>query len=99
MYALLTLMSQMVQIYIWVIIASAVLSWLVAFDVVNMRNRYVYMFAELLCRFTGPVYSRIRRFLPPMGGLDLAPLVLLLALMFGRNLMWEVFGPMAVGAY
>ena len=99
MYALLTLISQIIQIYIWVIIASAVLSWLVAFDVVNMRNRYVYKFGDLLSRLTEPVYSRIRWFLPPMGGLDLAPLVLLLALMFGRNLMWEVFGPMATGAY
>lgn len=99
MLSLLTLISQIIQIYIWIIIASAILSWLVAFDVVNLRNRYIYLIGDALSRLTEPAYRRIRMFLPTMGGLDLAPLILLLALVFLRNIMWEVFGPMAMGAY
>jgi YggT family protein len=99
MYALLTLVSQIIEIYIWVIIASAILSWLVAFNVINLRNRYVYLVGDALSRLTEPAYRRIRRFLPAVGGLDLSPLILLLGLMFLRNLMWEVFGPMATGGY
>ena len=99
MLSLLTLISQIIQIYILIIIASAVLSWLVAFDIVNLRNRYVYLIGDAISRVTEPAYRRIRMFLPQMGGLDLAPLVLLLALIFLRNIMWEVFGPTAMGGY
>ena len=56
MYALLTLISQLIEFYIWIIIASAVLSWLVAFDVVNMRNRFVYLIGDALNRLTEPAY-------------------------------------------
>jgi YggT family protein len=97
MVALLTLISQLIEFYIWIIIASAVLSWLVAFEVINMRNRFVYLIGDALNRLTEPVYRRIRRFLPDMGGIDLSPLVLIFGLMFLRNLMWELLGPMAMG--
>ena len=97
MGALLTLISQLIQFYIWIVIASAVLSWLVAFDVVNMRNRFVFMIGDALNRLTEPVYVRIRRFLPDMGGLDLSPLIVIFGLIFLRNLMWEVLGPSVYG--
>lgn len=96
MYALLTLVSQLIEFYIWIIIASAVLSWLVAFDVVNMRNRFVFLFGDALNRLTEPAYRRIRRYLPDMGGIDLSPIVLIFGLMFLRNLMRELLGPMAL---
>ena len=99
MYAILTLVSQIIEIYIWIIIASAVLSWLLAFGVINPSNRFVYMIAAGLHRLTEPAYRRIRRFVPSMGGLDLAPLILILGLMFLRNLLWEVFGPTVAGVY
>ena len=100
MYALLTLISQLIEFYIWIIIASAVLSWLVAFDIINMRNRFVYLVGDALNRLTEPAYARIRRFLPDMGGIDLSPLVLIFGLMFLRNLMWEMLGPVAIsGGY
>ena len=83
--------------YIWIVIASAVLSWLVAFDVVNMRNRFIFMIGDALNRLTEPVYARIRRFLPDMGGLDLSPLIVIFGLIFLRNLMWEVLGPSVYG--
>ncbi len=95
MGALLTLVSQLIEFYIWIIIASAVLSWLVAFDVINMRNRFVYLIGDALNRMTEPVYRRIRQFLPDMGGLDLSPLIVIFGLMFLRNLMWEMLGPLA----
>ena len=92
---MLTLVSQLIEFYIWIIIASAVLSWLVAFDVINMRNRFVYLIGDALNRMTEPVYRRIRQFLPDMGGLDLSPLIVIFGLMFLRNLMWEMLGPLA----
>ncbi|MBT7642977.1 MAG: YggT family protein [Rhodobiaceae bacterium] len=98
MVALLTLISQLIEFYIWIIIASAVLSWLVAFDVVNLRNRYVFLFGDALNRLTEPAYRRIRRVLPNMGGLDLSPIVLIFGLMFLRNLMWEMLGPLATSS-
>lgn len=97
MGALLTLISQLIEFYIWIVIASAVLSWLVAFDVINMRNRIVFMIGDALNRLTEPVYVRIRRFLPDMGGLDLSPLIVIFGLIFLRNLIWEVLGPSVYG--
>ena len=91
MYSVLMLIDRIIDIYVWVIILSAVLSWLVAFDVVNMRNRFVYLVGDTLNRLTEPVYRPIRRLLPDMGGLDLSPLIVILALWFLRDLMWELF--------
>ena len=67
------------------------LSWLVAFDIVNMRNRLVYLVGDTLNRLTEPVYRPVRRFLPDMGGLDLSPLIVILGLWFLRDIMWELF--------
>lgn len=91
MYSVLMLIDRIIDIYVWVIILSAVLSWLVAFDIVNMRNRFVYLVGDALNRITEPVYRPIRRFLPDMGGLDLSPLIVILFLWFLRDLMWELF--------
>ena len=91
MYSVLMLIDRIIDIYVWVIILSAVLSWLVAFDVVNMRNRFVYLVGDMLNRLTEPVYRPVRRLLPDMGGLDLSPLIVILALWFLRDLMWELF--------
>ena len=91
MYSVLMLIDRIIDIYVWVIILSAVLSWLVPFDIVNMRNRFVYLIGDALNRITEPVYRPIRRFLPDMGGLDLSPLIVILGLWFLRDLMWELF--------
>ena len=91
MYSVLMLIDRIIDIYVWVIILSAVLSWLVAFDIVNMRNRFLYLVGDALNRITEPVYRPIRRFLPDMGGLDLSPLIVILGLWFLRDLMWELF--------
>ena len=91
MYSFLMLIDRIIDLYVWVIILSAVLSWLVAFDIVNMRNRFVYLVGDTLNRLTEPVYRPLRRFLPNMGGLDLSPLIVILGLWFLRDIMWELF--------
>jgi YggT family protein len=71
------------------LIASAVLSWLVAFNVVNPHNRLVATVGEFLYRITEPALAPVRRFLPSFGGLDLSPVVVILLLIFVRNLLSE----------
>jgi YggT family protein len=91
MNSLISLIATIIQIYIYILIASAVLSWLIAFNVVNMRNQFVAMLAEALWRLTEPVLRPIRNFLPSLGGLDLSPVVLILLLIFIQNLLFEYF--------
>lgn len=71
-----------IDLYIWAIIISAILSWLVAFNVLNTSNRFVYMVGDFLYRVTEPALRPIRKILPIMGGIDLSPIVLILALWF-----------------
>ena len=83
------LISTIIEVYIWILIASAILSWLVAFGVVNTYNRFVAMVGDALYRLTEPALRPIRSFLPNLGGIDLSPLVLILLLVFARNLLFE----------
>jgi YggT family protein len=91
LYPLLSLISTVIQIYIWLLIASAVLSWLVAFNVVNTRNQVVTMVADVLYRLTEPVLAPIRRILPNLGGLDISPVVVILLLIFIDRELWVMF--------
>ena len=70
------------DLYIWLLIAAAVLSWLVAFNVVNARNQFVAMVGDFLYRITEPLLAPIRRMLPSFGGLDISPIILILIIMF-----------------
>ena len=90
MNSVLMLIDRIIDLYVWIIILSAVLSWLVAFDIINMRNRFVYLVGDALNRLTEPVYRPVRRILPDMGGLDLAPLVVIFGLWFLRDILWEL---------
>ncbi len=92
MQSLLQLVDTVINLYIWALIISVVLSWLVAFNVVNTSNRFVYMVGDFLYRITEPALGRIRRFLPSLGGIDISPLVLILGLVFLRNLLFEFAG-------
>ena len=76
-----------IQLYIWVIIASAILSWLIAFNVVNTSNRFVYSVADLLYRVTEPALRPIRSILPDLGGIDISPVILILFLLFIINVV------------
>src|SRR5690606_41678296 len=83
-----------IGIYWWIIIASAVFSWLHAFNVVNTRNAFVAAVGDFLYRMTEPALRPIRRFLPDLGGIDISPIVLLLGLVFLEVLMHDTIEPM-----
>ena len=83
------LVDWVIQIYIWILIASAILSWLVAFDVVNRRNPMVNKIGQFLFQVTNPVLRPIRRVVPLIGGVDLSALIVILLLWFIRNLLFE----------
>jgi YggT family protein len=84
------------DIYFWIIIAMVVMSWLVAFNVVNPTNTVVRQIRYALFRLTEPLLGPIRRVLPDLGGIDLSPVVLLIALWFVQNLV-ITYGPQLVG--
>jgi YggT family protein len=85
MFALFNLIATVITIYIYVLVASAILSWLVAFNVINTSNRFVYMVGDFLYRVTEPALRPIRRFVPLLGGVDISPVVLILLLVFLRD--------------
>ena len=89
MIAFLNLIDNLISLYIWIVIISAVTSWLVAFNVINTSNRLVYTVADFLYRVTEPALRPIRRFLPNLGGIDLSPVILILLLVFLRDLLIE----------
>jgi YggT family protein len=76
-----------IDLYIWVVIASAILSWLVAFNVVNTNNRFVLSIADMLFRLTEPALRPIRNILPNLGGIDISPVILILLLLFVRDVV------------
>jgi YggT family protein len=82
-----TLLTSVISLFIWVVIIEAVLSWLVAFDVVNTRNKFVGTIGDICHRISTPVLAPIRKFVPPLGGVDLSPIVLIIGLNFISNLI------------
>lgn len=93
MYAVLNLLNTVITLYIWLLIASVVLSWLIAFNVINTGNRFVYALRDFLYRITEPLLRPIRNLLPNLGGIDISPVVLILALYFIRDLAFEFLRP------
>ncbi len=89
--ALYSLFETIIQIYIYILIISAVLSWLVAFDLLNTHSRAVQTIRLALFRLTEPLLHPIRRFLPDLGGIDISPVILIVLLWFVRDLLREVF--------
>ena len=87
MNALLWLINTVIQIYIWLLIAQAVLSWLLAFGIANRYNRVVSVVWDTLGRLTEPLLRPIRSFLPNLGGLDISPVILILLLVFLQRLL------------
>ena len=78
------LIDTVLEIYVWLLIVQAILSWLVNFNVVNTSNRFVYLVGDFLYRITEPVLRPIRRVVPAIGGLDVSPVVLILLISFVR---------------
>ena len=92
MHSVLWLINTVIEIYIFVLIVQVVMSWLIAFNVVNTRNRFVYTVADISYKLTEPALRPIRRILPAFGGIDLSPVVLILLLCFIQRFLPEVFG-------
>jgi YggT family protein len=84
MRALFLVIDIALQIYIWLLIAAAILSWLIAFNVVNVRNPFVAAVADFLYRITEPALRPIRERLPNLGGIDISPVILILIIIFIR---------------
>lgn len=83
--------DSVVTLVIWAVILSAILSWLVGFNIINVHNRLVYIIVDSLQRLTEPLLLPIRRLLPNLGGIDLSPIILILLLIFFRSLIFEYF--------
>ena len=94
MKSLLILFDNVVGLYIWILIINAIISWLVAFNILNTSNRFVYSILDVSYKLTNPPLNYIRRFLPNLGSIDISPIVLILGLMFFRNLIFEMFAPL-----
>ena len=90
MHGLLLVIYQALDLYKWVVIAAAVLSWLIAFNVVNIRNDVVRSIWGVLDAVTTPLLRPIRNFLPNLGGIDISPIILLLAISFVQYLIADV---------
>ena len=94
MIAIFYLVLQILKIYTYVVIANVVIIWLVAFNVLNTSNRFVYSILEFTYRLTEPFLNRIRRFLPNLGAFDISPIILLLLIWFIEMCMKLYVAPM-----
>lgn len=81
---------KVLDIYLWLIIASVIISWLVAFDVINLRNKYVYKVCNVLNRIVNPGMAYIRRFIPPLGGIDFTPMVMWFLIIVVQGLLYKL---------
>jgi len=93
MRSILNIILIVLDIYIWLLIAAAVLSWLVAFNVVNSRNQFVAMVGDFLYRITEPVLRPIRSVLPGLGGIDVSPVVLILLIILIKDIIVRYIYP------
>ena len=93
MKSLFLLIDSVINIYIWLIIINAILSWLVAFNVLNTQNRFVFAVLNATHQLTEPVLNKIRKFIPNLGSIDISPVILILLLFFIRNLFFELLAP------
>ena len=92
LHPVLELLYVALETYKWIVIISAILSWLVAFNVINTRNQFVYTVGRALHALTEPALKPIRRFLPSLGGIDISPIVVLLLIFFLQRMLL-FYGP------
>ena len=89
------IVNSLLELLVWAIIISAILSWLVAFDVINLRNRFVYNVSRFLDAVTRPVLAPFQRLIPSLGGVDISPIIVILILQgVIRYLLPMIFGPL-----
>ena len=93
MKSIFILLDSIITIYLWIIIINAILSWLVAFKILNTQNRFVFSIIDTTNKLTDPDLNKIRQFIPTFGSIDVSPVILILLLMFLRNIIFEIFAP------
>ncbi|WP_212111046.1 YggT family protein [Bartonella queenslandensis] len=93
-YALLRAIDLILNIYIDILIASVIFSWLYIFNIINSRNRFVVLIGNFLYRLTNPVLNPIRRILPNLGTIDISPIVVFIIIYFIRTFMWRAYASM-----
>ena len=93
MKSIFILFDNVISLYIWVLIINVIMTWLVAFNVLNTSNRFVSSVLDVSHKLTDPPLNFIRRYLPNFGSIDFSPIILILGLMFLRNLVFEIFAP------
>ena len=93
MKSIFILLDSIITIYLWIIIINAILSWLVAFNILNTQNRFVFSVLDATYKLTDPALNKIRRFIPTFGSIDISPIILILIIMFLRNIIFEIFAP------
>jgi len=91
MGAVIWLIDTAIEIYVWLLIAHVVLSWLTSFNVINARHAVIAQVGGFLYRITDPVLRPVRRFIPNLGGIDISPVIVILLLFFVRKLLWDNF--------
>ena len=94
MIAIFYLALQILKLYSYVVIANVIVSWLIAFNILNTQNRFVYSILEFSYRLTDPILNKIRRFLPNLGSLDISPIILLLLIWFVEMCMKLYIAPL-----
>lgn len=94
MLALFQTIDLALNLYTWVLILSAIFSWLYAFNVINSSNQFVSAIGSFLYNVTEPALRPIRRIMPNLGGIDISPIILLLLIFFTRSLMWNTIYPL-----
>ena len=93
MKSIFILLDSVITIYLWIIIINAILSWLVAFNILNTQNRFVFSVLDATYKMTDPALNKIRSIIPTFGSVDVSPVVLILLLIFLRNIIFELFAP------
>ncbi|MBB5275685.1 YggT family protein [Rhizobium rosettiformans] len=94
MYALFQTIDLALSIFTWILIGSAIFSWLYAFNVINSSNRFVATLGQFFYNVTEPVLRPIRRFMPDLGGIDISPIIVLLIIFFLRSFLWNSIYPL-----
>ena len=94
MIAIFYLVLQILKLYSYIVIANVLISWLIAFNVLNTQNRFIYSILEMTYRLTDPILYRIRRLMPNLGSLDISPIILLLLIWFIEMCMKLYIAPM-----
>jgi len=92
MNSLVILISQITELFIWLLIIQAIMSWLINFGIINTQSNFVNMIGNFLYKITEPLLKPIRKLLPEFSGVDISPVILIMLLIFFRNLLFEYTG-------